>query len=70
MQTLCVINFHVLRRDLVQALRRMWPQLDLYGVILHHDSAPSHRAHDTELEISLLGFSHCHIHSTAGIWLH
>jgi hypothetical protein len=42
---------------LVQALRRKRPQLDLDDIILHHDNAPEHRAHDPELEIRLLGFS-------------
>jgi histone-lysine N-methyltransferase SETMAR len=45
------------KRNLVQALRRKRPQLDLDDIILHHDNAPEHRAHDTELEIRLLGFS-------------
>jgi hypothetical protein len=57
MQSLWVINFQVFRRDLVQALRRKRPHLDLDDVILHHDNVPAHRAHDTELEICLLGFS-------------
>jgi histone-lysine N-methyltransferase SETMAR len=57
MQSLCVINFQVLRRDFVQALRWRRPQLDLDDVILHHDNAPPHRAQDKELDISLLGFS-------------
>jgi hypothetical protein len=57
MQSLCVINFQVLRRDLVQPLRRKQPQLDLDDAILHHDNAHTHRAHDTELEVNLLGLS-------------
>jgi hypothetical protein len=57
MQTLCVINFQVLRRDLVQPLHRKRPQLDLDNAILHHDNAPTQRTHDTELEVNLLGFS-------------
>ena len=51
------VYFQVLKRDLVQALRRKRPQLDLDDVILHHDNAPAHRARDTELDIDLLGFS-------------
>ncbi|XP_060559252.1 hemicentin-1-like [Ruditapes philippinarum] len=47
----------VLRRDLVQPLRRKQPQLDLDDAILHHDNAHTHRAHDTELEVNLLGLS-------------
>lgn len=50
------IMFHVLRRDLIQALRKKLPDLDLDRVILHQDNAPAHRAHSTLLEINLLGF--------------
>ncbi len=46
----------VLRRDLVRAIRKKRPQLDLERVILHQDNAPGHRAGSTQLEISLLGF--------------
>ena len=31
--------------------------LDLDDFILHYDNTPAHRAHDTELDIDLLGFS-------------
>ena len=46
----------MLNRDLVQTLRRKRPQLDFDDVILHYDNGPAHRAHDTELDIVLLGF--------------
>lgn len=46
----------VLRRDLVRALRRKRPGIDLDRVLLHQDNAPSHTAASTQLEISLLGF--------------
>lgn len=48
--------FQVLRRDLVRALRRKRPELELERVLLHQDNAPSHVAAATRLEISLLGF--------------
>jgi hypothetical protein len=70
MQSLCVINFQVLRQDLIQALCRKRHQLDLDDVILHHDNAPEHRAQDTELEISLLGFSLLPHPPYSRTWLH
>lgn len=50
------VSFQVLRRDLVQALRKKRPDIDLDKVIFHQDNAPAHRANSTLLEISLLGF--------------
>lgn len=46
----------VLRRDLVQAIRKKRPNLSLDKVILHQDNAPAHKAASTMLEIDLLGF--------------
>lgn len=46
----------MLRRDLVHALRKKRPALDIERVILHQDNAPAHRASSTQLEIDLLGF--------------
>lgn len=50
------VSFQVLRIDLVQALQRKRPNLSLDRVVFHQDNAPAHRAHDTQLDISLLGF--------------
>ncbi|XP_052796559.1 histone-lysine N-methyltransferase SETMAR-like [Mya arenaria] len=47
---------NVLKRDLVNALKRKQPALDLDRIILHQDNAPAHRANSTQLEITLLGF--------------
>ncbi|CAG2217839.1 unnamed protein product [Mytilus edulis] len=48
----------VLRRDLVQALRKKRPYLaaNIDQVILHQDNAPAHTSLKTSLEIDLLGF--------------
>ena len=46
----------VLRRDLVDAIARKRPGLDLCDVVFHQDNAPAHRAASTMLDISLLGF--------------
>ncbi|CAC5366269.1 SETMAR [Mytilus coruscus] len=48
----------VLRRDLVQALRKKRPYLaaNIEQVILHQDIAPAHTSLKTNLEIDLLGF--------------
>jgi len=46
----------VLRRDLVNAIRKKRPHMDHDRIILHQDNAPAHRAESTQLEISLLGF--------------
>ena len=51
------VYFQVLRGDLIEALRRKRPQPDLDDVILHHDNAPAHRAHDSDLDIDLICFS-------------
>jgi [histone H3]-lysine36 N-dimethyltransferase SETMAR len=51
-----VLCCQVLRRDLVQALRKKRPDLDLASVLLHQDNAPAHRASSTSLEIDLLDF--------------
>lgn len=48
--------FQVLRRDLVDAISRKRPGLDLCDVIFHQDNAPAHRAASTMLEIGVLGF--------------
>jgi len=46
----------VLRRDLVRAIKRKRPDINLETVLLHQDNAPSHRAASTQLEIDLLDF--------------
>ncbi|CAC5400441.1 unnamed protein product [Mytilus coruscus] len=48
----------VLRRDLVQALRKKRPYLaaNIEQMILHQDNAPAHTSLKTHLEIDLLGF--------------
>ncbi|KAK3092613.1 hypothetical protein FSP39_004972 [Pinctada imbricata] len=48
----------VLRRDLVQAIRKKRPYLaaNLDQVTLHQDNAPAHKSRTTQLEIDLLGF--------------
>ncbi|XP_052223523.1 histone-lysine N-methyltransferase SETMAR-like [Dreissena polymorpha] len=46
----------VLRRDLMNALRKKRPTIDASAVILHHDNAPAHRAQSTVLEIDVIGF--------------
>ncbi len=48
--------FQVLRRDLVDALSRKRPGIDLCDVIFHQDNAPAHRAASTMLELAVLGF--------------
>ena len=50
------LYFQVLRRDLIQALKKKRPELDPEQVIFHQDNAPGHRADSTLLEINLLGF--------------
>lgn len=46
----------VLRRDLVDALRKKRPGIPLEYFILHQDNAPPHTAEVTKLEIGVLGF--------------
>lgn len=50
--------FQVIRRDLIQAIRKKRPDLsvNLENVLFHHDNAPAHTATMTQLEIGLLGF--------------
>lgn len=50
--------FQVIRRDLIQALRKKRPHMsqNLENVLFHHDNAPCHTAAATQLEIGLLGF--------------
>ena len=52
-----ILYFQVLRRDLVQALRKKGPYLavNIEQVILHQDNTPAHTI-KTSLEIDLLGF--------------
>ena len=51
-----MVVLQVLRRDLVNAVRKKRPHIPLERIILHQDNAPGHRAESTQLEISLLGF--------------
>lgn len=53
-----LICFQVVRRDLIQALRKKRPGMaqELENIILHQDNAPAHTAVQTTLEIDLLGF--------------
>jgi len=51
-----ILSLQVLRRDLMQALKKKRPHLDPERVIFHQDNAPGHRAESTLLEINLLGF--------------
>lgn len=48
----------VLRRDLINAIRKKRPELyrQLDSIIFHQDNAPAHTAVQTQLEIELLGF--------------
>ena len=49
--------FQVVRRDLIQAIRKKRPELSqLENVLFHQDSAPAHTAATTQLEIGLLRF--------------
>ena len=50
--------FQVIRRDLIQAIRKKRPELsqNLENVLFHQDKAPAHTAAMTQLEIGLLGF--------------
>ena len=50
--------FQVVRRDLIQAIRKKRPELSqqLENVLFHQDNAPAHTAATTQLEIGLLGF--------------
>ncbi|WAQ94814.1 hypothetical protein MAR_007285, partial [Mya arenaria] len=47
----------VVRRDMVQALRKKRPGMeeDIENVLLHQDNGPVHRAWYTELELDVLG---------------
>ncbi|CAG2185885.1 unnamed protein product [Mytilus edulis] len=60
-------NGIVLRRYLVQALRKKHPYLaaNIDQVILHQDNAPGHTSLKTSLEIDLLGFE-CQKHPPYG----
>ena len=53
---LLLFVFQVLRRDLVTALKRKRPDMEIDQFILYQDNAPAHRANSTQLEIDLLGF--------------
>ena len=46
----------LLRRDLVRALHKKRPGVDLCDFILHQDNAPPHTAASSQLEIDVLGF--------------
>ena len=50
--------FQVVRRDLIQAIRKKRPELSqqLENVLFHQDNTPVHTAATTQLEIGLLGF--------------
>ena len=52
--------FQVVRRDLIQAIRKKRPELSqqLENVLFHQVNAPAHTAATTQLEIGLLGFDH------------
>ena len=47
----------VLRRHLVQALRKKRPNIPIEDFILHQDNASPHTAESTTLEIDLIGFN-------------
>lgn len=50
--------FQIIRRDLMNALRKKRPSLydSPQSIIWHHDNAPAHTADYTQLEIDVLGF--------------
>ena len=48
------VYFQVLRRDLVQALKKKKPELPVSHFLLHQDNAPPHVSEATKLELSLL----------------
>ena len=50
------LYFQVIRRDLVRAVRRKRPEIELETIILHQDNAPPHRAASTLMDIDFLGF--------------
>ena len=52
------VVFQVIRRDLINAIRKKWPQLyaDVDNIISHQDNAHSHTAHQMQFEIDLIGF--------------
>jgi hypothetical protein len=52
------IILQVLRRDLVHALEKKRPGVQLEHFILHMDNASSHTAAATDLEVAVLGFTH------------
>ena len=65
-------SFQVLRRALMQAIRKKRPKLSeqIEYVVFHQDNAPANTATMTQLEIRLLGFDEItNSPSTAQIWL-
>ena len=46
----------MIRRNLLQALRKKRPNVLAEQIIFHQDNAPAHRAASTELELDVLGF--------------
>jgi len=56
MSKLHYIFTQVLRRDLVDALRKKRPGIPVEHFLLHMDNASSHTAAATQLEIGVLGF--------------
>ena len=43
--------FQVLRRDLVRAIRRKRPDVEIESLVFHQDNAPAHRAQETIMTI-------------------
>lgn len=46
----------VIRRDLINAIRKKREHAEIENIIFHQDNAPPHRAHDTLMTIDFLGF--------------
>lgn len=48
-------SIKVIRRDLVHAIRKKWPEKKKH-FLLHRDNAPAHRAESAISELDLIGF--------------
>ena len=51
-----LLCFQLLSRNLVNALRKKRPGVNLSDIVLHQDNAPPHTAIHTQLEIDMIGF--------------
>ena len=49
-------QFQLLRRDLLHALQKKRPDVDVCDYVLHQNNAPPHTASSTQLEIDVIGF--------------